>query len=108
MSRSSLKPNSKSRRNSSWAIIAALLVHYSEPEVTDADVDARLDEVRERKAEYVNEEPRPLAVGDYALLSLESISGAAEKISQDEIMVKLGDEATMPAFTENLTRRIAR
>jgi trigger factor len=80
-----------------------LLVHYSEPEVTDADVDTRLDEVRERKAEYVNEEPRPLALGDYALLSLESISGSDEKISQDEIMVKLGDEATMPAFTENLT-----
>jgi trigger factor len=80
-----------------------LLIHYSEPEVIDADVAARLDEVRERKAEYVNEEPRPLADGDYALLALESISGVAEKISQDEIMVKLGDEGTMPAFTENLT-----
>jgi trigger factor len=79
-----------------------LLIHYAEPVVTDADIDARLEEVRERKAEYVNEDPRPLVEGDYALLALESLSGVAEKISQDEIMVKLGDEATMPAFTENL------
>ena len=50
----------------------------------------------------MNEEPRPLADGDYAVVSLESLSGVAEKISQDEIMLKIGDEATLPAFTENL------
>jgi len=79
-----------------------LTITYSEPVVEDADVDKRLEEVRERKAEYVNEEPRALVSGDYALLSLESISGVAEKVSQDEIMIKLGDEGTMPVFTENL------
>ena len=77
-------------------------MNYSEPEVTDADVAKRLDEIREQKAEYVNEEPRPLVDGDYALVSLESLSGVAEKVSQDELMLKIGDEATMPAFTENL------
>ena len=79
-----------------------LTITYSEPEVSDADIAARLEEVRERKADYVNEEPRPLVDGDYALLSLESLSGVAEKVNQDEIMVKLGDEATMAEFTENL------
>ena len=79
-----------------------LVVTYTEPEVTDEEVSKRLDEIREQKAEYVNEEPRPLADGDYALISLESISGVAEKVSQDELMIRIGDEATLAAFTENL------
>jgi trigger factor len=79
-----------------------LVVNYAEPEVSDADVAARLEEIREQKAEYVNEEPRPLADGDYAVVSLESLSGVEEKISQDEIVLKIADEATLPAFTENL------
>jgi trigger factor len=79
-----------------------LSVTYAEPVVTDADVDARLNEVREKKAEYVNEEPRPIADGDYAVISLESVSGVEENVHQDELMLKIGDEATLPAFTENL------
>ena len=79
-----------------------LAITYNEPEVTDADVEARIQEIRDQKAEYVNEEPRPLADGDHALVSLESLGGVAEKISQDEITLKIGDEHTMPAFTENL------
>jgi trigger factor len=79
-----------------------IIVNYTEPEVTDEDLSKRLDEVREQKAEYVNEEPRELADGDYAVISLESLSGVAEKVQQDELMIKLGDEATMAAFTENL------
>jgi trigger factor len=77
-------------------------ITYSEPTVSDADVDERLEQIRERKAEYVNEEPRPLADGDYAVVSLESLSGVEEKVSQDELMLKIGDEATMAAFSENL------
>jgi trigger factor len=79
-----------------------LVVTYAEPEVSDADVAARLEEIRGQKAEYVNEEPRPLADGDHALLSLESLGGVAEKISQDEVTLKIGDESTVGAFTENL------
>jgi len=77
-------------------------ITYNEPEVTDADVDARLEQIRDQKAQYVNEEPRPLADGDYAVVSLESLEGVAEKVSQDEMMLKIGDEATMKEFSENL------
>ena len=77
-------------------------ITYNEPEVTDSDVEARLNQVREQKAEFVNEDPRPLADGDYAMLSLESLSGVAEKISQDELSLKIGGEGTMAAFSENL------
>jgi trigger factor len=79
-----------------------ILVNYTEPEVADEDITKRLDEVREQKAEYVNEDPRPLADGDYAMVSLESLSGISPKIQQDEIMLKIGDESTMAPFTENL------
>ncbi|MGH9592505.1 MAG: trigger factor, partial [Bryobacteraceae bacterium] len=77
-------------------------VTYSEAEVTDADVDARVEEIRDQKAEYANEEPRPLVDGDYAVVSLESLAGVAEKVSQDELMLKIGDEHTMQAFSDNL------
>jgi trigger factor len=80
-----------------------ITITYDEPEVSDAEVDARIEEIREQKAEYVNEDPRPLADGDYAVVSLESVSGVAEKVSQDELMLKMGDEATMKEFTENLS-----
>src|SRR5579883_2354568 len=79
-----------------------IVVNYSEPEVSDEEVNKRIDEIREQKAEYVNEDPRPLADGDYALISLESLSGVAEKVQQDELMIKIGDEATLSAFTDNL------
>ncbi len=75
---------------------------YAEPQVSEEDVQQRLEQIRENKAEYVNEEPRALQSGDFAVIALESVSGVAEKVSQDELMLKLGDEATLPAFTENL------
>src|SRR6185369_6464973 len=77
-------------------------ITYSEPEIADADIDERLETIRDQKAEYANEEPRPLVDGDYAVVSLESISGVAEKVSQDELMLKIGDEHTMQAFSDNL------
>src|SRR5260370_23728528 len=79
-----------------------ITITYTEPEVSDAELDARIQQIREEKAEYVNEDPRPAADGDYVVVALESLSGLAEKVSQDELMLKIGDEATMPVFTENL------
>ena len=77
-------------------------ITYNEPEVADADVDARVEQIRDQKAQYVNEEPRALVDGDYAVVSLESLEGVEEKVSQDELMLKIGDEATMKEFSENL------
>ena len=77
-------------------------ITYDEPEVTEADVDARVEQIRDQKAQYVNEEPRALADGDYAVVSLESLEGVEEKVSQEELMLKIGDEATMKEFSESL------
>jgi trigger factor len=78
-------------------------VPYAEPEVTAEDVDKRVAEIRDTKAQYVNEEPRPLVEGDYAVVSLESLSGADEPIKADEVQVLIGGPETMPGFNENLT-----
>lgn len=80
-----------------------LEVVYNEPAVTDEDIDKRIEELREQKAEFVNVDPRPLADGDFAVLSLESIAGVeGEPIRNEEMTVQLGDRETFAAFTENL------
>jgi trigger factor len=76
---------------------------YEEPQVTDEDITKRIDSIREQKAEYVNEDPRPLADGDYAVVSLKSIAGVeGEPIDNDDMMLHIGDAETMPEFTEHL------
>jgi trigger factor len=77
-------------------------VPYAQPEVTDEDVEKRIAELRESKATYVNEDPRPLQDGDYAVISLESLAGAEDPIKSDEVVVLIGGPETMAGFTENL------
>ncbi|MCC6292003.1 MAG: trigger factor [Bryobacterales bacterium] len=80
-----------------------LQVPYDEPEVTVEDIDKRLESIREQKADYVNIDPRPVADGDYAVVSLKSVSGVeGEPIEQPEIMLHVGGEETIPAYTEAL------
>jgi trigger factor len=51
----------------------------------------------------VNVDPRPIADGDYAVVSLESLDGVkGEPVKQDEMTLHIGSEDTFPAFTENL------
>lgn len=81
-----------------------LPVVYRDPEVTEEEVGLRLDHLREEKAEYVNVDPRPLEAGDFAVVSLESLSGIeGDPIKNDEMMLHIGGEDTLPAFTEQLT-----
>ncbi len=84
-----------------------LVVNYAEPEVSHADVAARHEEIREQKAEYVNEEPRPPVHGDYALgFASKACPAWTEKISQDELMLKIGDEvATLAGVYRESVRR---
>ncbi len=77
-------------------------IPYQQPEVTDEDVARRLEEVRESKASYVNEDPRPLQDGDYAVISLESLAGAEPPIKSEEVVFLINGPETLPGFTENL------
>lgn len=80
-----------------------LAVSYQDPEISDEDVDRRLEEIREQRAEYLNVDPRPVEDGDHAVLSLKSLAGVAgPPIDQDELMLHIGDPETLEAFSENL------
>lgn len=80
-----------------------LTVPYADPEVSDEDVEKSLNELRERKAEYVNIDPRPLADGDYAVVSLLSTDGVeGDPVQSDEMILHIGDPETMPEFSEAL------
>lgn len=79
-----------------------IAVTYNEPEVSDADVDQRLSQLREQKAEYVNIDPRPTEEGDYVLISLDSVAGVDKPVHRDEMMVNVGGPDTLPAFSEAL------
>jgi trigger factor len=78
-------------------------VPYTSPEVSDEDVNERIEQLRDTHAQYVNEEPRPLAEGDYAVVELESLSGVEEPIKSNEVQILIGGPETMPGFTEALT-----
>lgn len=79
-----------------------LRIPYQDPEITDEDVARRLEQIREQKAEFVSLEPRPAADGDYAVVSLESLSGAEPPIRQDELTLEIGGADTLEAFSQNL------
>jgi trigger factor len=77
-------------------------VTYREPVVTDQDVDDRLNQIRDQKAEYINIDPRPIEDGDFAVVSLKSTGGVEAPVEQDEVTLHIGSADTFPAFTEAL------
>lgn len=78
-------------------------VPYQDPAITDEDIQKRIDEIREQKADYSNIDPRPLENGDYAVVALESIGGVeGEPVKQDEMVLEIGGGDTFEAFSENL------
>ena len=79
-----------------------LPVKYNEPVVTEEQLAARVEQIRDSKAEFVNIEPRPAVDGDYALVNLKSLSGAEQPVEREDLSIKLGDEGALPAFNENL------
>ena len=78
-------------------------VAYREPEVAADDLEKRLEEVRDRKAQYVNIDPRPVQDGDFAVVAMYSIAGVeGEPVRQDELVLEIGNPDTVRAFTDNL------
>jgi trigger factor len=75
--------------------------------VTDEEVETSLKNLRDQQATYTAvEEGRPLADGDFAVVSFKGTPKDAEAdakpVEVDEIMVEIGGENTIPEFTENL------
>lgn len=80
-----------------------LTVGYRGPKVTDEDVARRLEQLRGQKAQFVNEAPRPVGDGDFAVVSLDPVGQQELGLShQDEVVVEIGAEETFEAFSANL------
>lgn len=78
-------------------------VAYQDPQVGDEDIDNRLEELRDQKADYSNVDPRPIEDGDHAVISIESIAGVeGEPVRNDEMVLEIGGKDTFQAFSENL------
>lgn len=78
-------------------------VPYQDPEITSEDIDKRVEQLRDSKAQYVNVDPRPVVDGDYAVVAMESLGGVpAEQVKQDETVLEIGGADTFETFTENL------
>ena len=78
-------------------------VPYQDPAVSDEDVTGRIDELRNQKAEYLNVDPRPVENGDFAVVSLESLSGVqGEPVKTEEMQLEIGATDTFEAFSTNL------
>lgn len=89
-------------------------VHVPKPdtELTDAEVDAELDRVRDSRStmEPVTED-RPLADGDWAQITFRGeFKGEGEAapeaeqqpVTGDDVMIEVGGQNTLPAFNEAL------
>ena len=78
-------------------------VPYGDPRVNEEDIDKRIAELREQKAQYVNVDPRPVEDGDHAVVALESIGGVeGEPVKSDEMVLEINGADTFQAFTDNL------
>jgi trigger factor len=77
-------------------------VPYHDPEVTEEDVNKRIDEIRDQKATFANVDPRPLEDGDFAVMSLESVAGVEPPVQADEMQLEIGGPDALEGFTENL------
>jgi trigger factor len=78
-------------------------VEVEAPDLSDADVDKTLEEMRERAATFVPVEGRALADGDFAQLKLTgNPTGGGEPLKAENVMCNIGSENTLDAFNENL------
>jgi trigger factor len=74
--------------------------------VTDEEVETALNNLREQQATFTPvEEERPLADGDFAVVSFKGTpkdEAEAKPVEVNEVMVEIGGANTVPEFTENL------
>ncbi len=81
-----------------------LAIEIDALEITEADVDKTLEQMRERAATFVPVEGRPVQDGDFAVLKLVGTpaGGGAEPIQADDVLCHIGAEETIEAFNENV------
>ena len=71
-------------------------------DVTDADIDKTLEEMRQRAAAYAPVEGRPAENDDYVQLKIKGTSEGGDPVEADSVLCHIGAEETMEPFNENL------
>lgn len=82
-----------------------LEVEEETPQVTEADMERALEEVREQAATFEVVLDRPAADGDYLALSYKGYdvkAPASHPVEAHDVSIELGSEGTVAAFSENL------
>jgi trigger factor len=81
-----------------------LEIEIPELELSDADVEKTLAEMRERAATFVPVEGRPVADGDYAVLKLTGtpVGEGAQPIHAENVLCHIGGEETIEEFNTHL------
>jgi len=86
-----------------------LRADHPEIVVTDEEVEAALNNVREQHATFTSVEGRPLAEGDFAQSSMDGKpknnddDASTQPVHMDEVLIEIGGKNTVPEFTQNLT-----
>jgi trigger factor len=71
-------------------------------EVTDADVQKALDELREAHTRFVSEEGRRASTGDVLVADVEGTPEGGETFRKERVMMEVGASTNLPEFNENL------
>jgi trigger factor len=82
-----------------------LEVEEETPQVTEADMDQAIEEVREQAATFEVVSDRPAADGDYLTLSYRGYdvrAPASHPVEARDVSIELGGRGTVAAFSENL------
>ena len=77
-------------------------IEEDELSVTDEHVQAELDEMRDKVADFVPVEGRALQKGDYAVVDLRITPEGGETKTQDSAMIEVGASDFHPDFAANL------
>lgn len=86
-----------------------LKIRLDPNEIRPEDVDRELEQLRERNKQQVAVEDRPVESGDIATIDFtgvfvesESAKAPRQPIQEEGVLVRVGDERTLEAFSENL------
>jgi trigger factor len=78
-----------------------LVVTIPRPEITDADVDAHIDRLREQSGE-LELVGRPAADGDYVTIDVHGTRAGADDLDVEDFLYEVGSATAMPGLDEQL------
>ncbi len=80
---------------------AGLVVTVPRPEVSDEDVDAQVDRLREQSGELVAAD-RPGVDGDYVTVDIHGRRSGADDLDVEDFLYEVGSDSALPGLDEQL------